>query len=234
MRKIKKADIIVFVCLLLFFLPFFLFDNLKQFYFDFNQRHGYVISFIKFFMLAPIGELIGLRLRTGKYYEKGFGLLPRAIVWGILGITIKMAFDIFSSGAPAMLHLMFDNFPADVMKQDFSWLKVIGAFSISLTLNLFYAPVLMTAHRIADEHIVMNNGTIKGFFKTVKVQAIMININWQVMWSFVFKKTIPLFWIPMQTINFLLPKDYRILVAALLGIVLGVILEISSLKEIGK
>ena len=51
------------------------------------------------------------------------------------------------------------------------------------------------------------------------------------MWGFVYKKTIPLFWIPAHTITFLLPAEYRILVAALLGIVLGVILGIASLKS---
>ena len=192
------------------------------------------MSYIKFFMLAPVGEVIGLRIRTGKYYSPGFGILPRAIVWGFLGVSVKMAFDIFTAGAPVMINKMWSAFPADVMKHDFSGLKLIGAFAISFTMNIFYAPVLMTVHKITDEHISMNGGTLKGFFSPIKMEKIMTTINWKVMWNFVYKKTIPLFWIPMQTINFLLPEAYRILVAALLGIVLGVILAIASLKGQGK
>jgi hypothetical protein len=52
-----------------------------------------------------------------------------------------------------------------------------------------------------------------------------------VQWGFVFKKTIPLFWYPAHTLTFLLPAEYRILFAALLGIVLGVLLSVASLKS---
>lgn len=226
----KKADFF-FVCfLVIVFLPFFLFQEVFQFYSDFNREHAYLMSFIKFFFLAPIGEIIGLRIHKGIYREKNFGLLPRAIVWGCLGVTVKMAFDIFSSGAPVMLHKIWEYFPANAMEEDFSFNKLVGAFAISVTLNIFYAPVLMTAHKIAEEHIIWYKGRLKGFFRPIRVNKIVNSINWQVMWNFVFKKTIPLFWIPVQTINFLLPKEYQILVAALLGIVLGVILEASSLK----
>jgi hypothetical protein len=45
----------------------------------------------------------------------------------------------------------------------------------------------------------------------------------------VFKKTIPFFWIPAHTITFLLPADFRILFAAILGVALGIILAIADL-----
>jgi len=56
-------------------------------------------------------------------------------------------------------------------------------------------------------------------------------INWKVQWNFVFKKTIPFFWIPAHTGVFLMPAEYRILAAAVLSIVLGVILAIASLMQ---
>ena len=55
-------------------------------------------------------------------------------------------------------------------------------------------------------------------------------MNWDVMWNFVFLKTIPLFWFPAHTITFLLPPDFQVLFAALLGIALGLILAFASLK----
>jgi len=55
-----------------------------------------------------------------------------------------------------------------------------------------------------------------------------------VMWNFIFKKTIPFFWIPAHTITFLLPAEFRVLFAAVLGIALGLILAIGSQKAIGE
>ena len=31
-----------------------------------------------------MGELLGLRISSGHYFRKGFGVLPRAVVWGFL------------------------------------------------------------------------------------------------------------------------------------------------------
>jgi hypothetical protein len=47
------------------------------------------------------------------------------------------------------------------------WRKVLVSFSISTALNLFYAPVLMTFHKITDMHILENGGTLRGFFQPV-------------------------------------------------------------------
>lgn len=46
--------------------------------------------------------------------------------------------------------------------------------------------------------------------------------------NFVFKKTIPFFWYPAHTITFLLPGEMRVLFAAILGVVLGVLLAIAA------
>jgi prepilin signal peptidase PulO-like enzyme (type II secretory pathway) len=44
-------------------------------------------------------------------------------------------------------------------------------------------------------------------------------------------KTIPLFWIPVHTITFMLPPHYRVVIAAYLSIVLGVFLVYSNKKN---
>ena len=235
----KRSDIIFILFLLAIFVPFFISDNLYAFYIDFNANYPFLISFIKFAILATLGELLGLRIRHGKYFEKGFGIVPRAIVWGILGVSIKMAFIIFGEGAPMMLQVMGLHFPVDppseILKQDFfstfSGLQLLSAFAVSATMNIFFAPVFMTFHKITDSHILAHGGTLRGFIKPIQFAKILHEMNWKVQWNFVIKKTIPFFWIPAQTINFLLPEEYRILVAALLGIVLGVILSIASLKS---
>jgi hypothetical protein len=124
--------------------------------------------------------------------------------------------------------------PADILNQDFfghfSWLQLLTAFSVGAMLNLFFAPVFMTVHKITDAHIAATGGSLRGFFSPINVREIIATINWRVQWDFVFKKTIPLFWIPAQTFNFLLPAEYRILVAAIYSIILGVILAIAAHK----
>ena len=235
----KRSDLFFTLFIVLLFMPFFLSDEVFTFYEEFNHGHPFLISFLKFAVLATMGELIGLRIRHGRYFEKGFGIFPRAVVWGILGVSIKMAFIIFGEGAPRMLQVMGVHFavdpPSSVLSQSFvfsfSGLQLLAAFTVSVTMNVFFAPVFMTFHKITDTHIIAHQGKLKSLVSPIKFGEILGNMNWNVQWGFVIKKTIPFFWIPAQTFNFLLPGEYRILVAALLGIVLGVILSIASIKS---
>ena len=226
-----RNDLFFILGLSCFFLPFYIFKGLFEAYYQFNLEHGLLMSFIKFFILATLGELIGLRIKTGSYYYKGFGLLPRAIVWGFLGITIYMAFAIFASGTPVLLEKVGFHDATGILHSGFSWKKILVSFSIATALNLFYAPVLMTFHKITDTHILDHGGRMRGFLRPIQFARIFREINWDVQWNFVFKRTIPLFWIPAQTITFLLPEEYRVLFAAFLGIILGVILGVAALKN---
>jgi len=235
----KKADFVFGLLFTALFAPFFLSQEVFDFYSYFNATCPFLISFVKFAVLATLGEVIGLRIRKGVYYQHGFGIFPRALVWGILGISIKAAFVIFGEGGPQILAILgfrFDTpYPSHILNLEFlenpTWLHFFSAFSVSLTLNLFFAPVFMTVHKITDEHIHRTGGNLKRFFTVPDTVNIITQLNWKVHWNFVLKKTIPLFWIPAQTINFLLPGEIRILVAAILGIVLGIILSVASLKE---
>jgi len=229
--KKRYKDFLFLLALLVLFLPFLLSDRIFQAYYHFNLQNGLLMSFIKFFFLATLGELIGLRIKTGRYWQQGFGLLPRALVWGFLGMTIYLAFGIFASGTPVILEKMGFRDARSLLGAELGWRKVLVSFSISTALNLFYAPVMMTFHKITDTHILETGGSLRGFFGPMDLARILKEINWDVQWNFVFKRTIPLFWIPAQTITFLLPEEYRVLFAAFLGIVLGVLLAIAALKN---
>ena len=228
----NRKDIYFILIIILAFLPFFLSEKVFDFYIQFNANHGMITSFIKFAILATLGEIIGLRIKTGSYYQQGFGVLPRAIVWGFLGLTIKMAFIIFAVGTPAFLAYLGMTDAPIIMKQSFSIDKLIVAFSISAAMNLIYAPVMMTMHKITDMHILANGGTLKGFFKPILFRKYFVNLDWNVQWNFVFKKTIPFFWIPAHTFTFLLPSDFQVLFAAILGVALGAILAVAGMKKV--
>jgi len=226
----KGKDVLFLGAVALFFGLFLIFPDLLAAYKAFNKAHGMIMSFCKFAVLATLGEVIGLRVSAGVYNRPGFGILPRALVWGFLGLLINLAFIVFASGVPTFLATMgLEAGPQTT--QALSGTQVLTAFSISAAMNLIFAPVMMTLHKVTDTHIINNGGTLLGFLRPIKVRQIMIGLNWDVMWSFVFKKTIPLFWIPAHTITFLLPAEYRVLFAALLGIALGLILAIAALKK---
>jgi len=227
----KKNDLFFLIFVLVLFVPFFVSGELYTGYKTTNAAHPFLIGFLKFAILATMGESIGLRLREGVYNKKGFGLLPRAIVWGFLGMTIVMAFKIFSAGAPAFLKALGIEGAAESLVGPISGLRILTAFTISVTLNLIYAPVMMTLHKITDTHIVKNGGTVAGLLKPIKMGDIIAKLDWKVQWNFIFKKTIPFFWIPAHTITFLLPVEFQVLFAALLGIALGVILSLGVLMS---
>jgi len=227
----KKSDLYFLMFITLLFVPFFVSEDIYSGYKTLNASHPFFVGFLKFAVLATMGESIGLRLREGIYNKAGFGLLPRAIVWGFLGITIVMAFKIFASGAPVFLKILGFEGAAESLAGPMTGLRLLTAFTISITLNLIYAPVMMTLHKITDTHIVKNGGTVAGLLRPVKMGEIMANLDWKVQWSFIFKKTIPFFWIPAHTITFLLPVGFQVLFAALLGIALGVILSLGVIMS---
>lgn len=230
----KRNDLVFIIVIILILLPFFLISEVFSAYVSFNASHGMIMSFIKFALLATLGEMIALRIRKGRYNEPGFGILPRALVWGFLGLTIKAAFVIFSTGTPVLAEYLGLNGAVTAMKGDLCWLKVLVAFCISTAMNITYAPVMMTFHKITDTHILQTGGTLKGLFSLIPFAQIFSRINWDVQWNFVFKKTIPFFWIPAHTITFLLPADLQVLFAAMLSIALGLLLAIASMKTVKK
>ncbi len=228
----KRQDIYFAIVMLAIFLPFFISADLYQWYKDFNADHAMVMAFLKFGILATLGEMLGCRISTGNYTTPTFGVLPRMIIWGLLGMAISMAMSVFSVGIPAFIVSMGGaDLVADFGAEGISFGKFVVALSISVMMNTFFAPVFMTFHKITDTHIAENGGSITALLKPIAMRRHMVQLNWDRQWNFIFKKTIPLFWYPAHTITFMLPGEYRVLFAALLGVALGVILAIGARKK---
>jgi hypothetical protein len=224
----KKQDIFFLLFILVVFLPFVFIPELYAGYKSFNAEHAYIMAFLKFGILATAGEMLGLRIKTGSYSAVGFGIMPRAVVWGLLGIWIAIAMKVFSTGAPYIVQYLGVDGVVEAMKGSFTLQKLLGAFAISLLMNTSFAPVFMTIHKITDTHIINNGGKLSSLIKPLPFGKLLASLNWDVQWNFVFKKTIPFFWVPAHTITFLLPTDFQVLFAALLGIALGVLLAIAA------
>ena len=230
-RFMKRTDLYFIVAIAAIFLPFFLSAPLYEWYSTFNASHGMVMSFLKFSILSTLGEMLGCRISTGKYVTPTFGVLPRMVVWGFLGMGINMAMIIFSKGTPMFMQYMgmtnaVEAFTADGFSMDKLWV----ALAVSVAMNTIFAPVFMTFHKVTDAHIAAHNGSLKALVTPIPMAERLGTLNWQAQWGFVFRKTIPFFWYPAHTITFLLPAEQRVLFAALLGIVLGVLLAVSVKK----
>lgn len=231
----KRKDLIFILCLIVFVGLFIIVKPLNQWFLSWSAAKDYrsfIMAFLKFGVLSTMGECIGLRISQGCYNKKGFGLIPRFLVWGVLGTCISIAMTIFASGTFSFLSLCgLKGLNAQTIIEYPFAVNLLYAFCVSVFMNTFFAPVFMTVHKVTDTHILNTGGTLKGFFSPIDFGNILKNLNWQVQWNFVFKKTIPFFWYPAHTITFLLPSQYRVLFAALLGVALGIILSIANMKK---
>ena len=107
---------------------------------------------------------------------------------------------------------------------------VLKAFYTSAIMNLAFAPTFMAFHRYTDTLIDMVCGEGRKM-DGISLPEVTDRIDWRGFIGFVVLKTIPFFWIPAHTVTFLLPPEYRILVAALLSIALGAILAYAKRKN---
>lgn len=231
----KKSDLLFALLLCIIFLPFIISKDAYNFYTTMTKEHGMLMGFIQYALLATIGEMLGLRLQTGEYVNKSFGILPRALVWGTLGLTIVAAINIFAVGTPPFLDYVFGleqgGLSTALTSSEFTGLKLLGAFCMAFFMDVFFSPLFMIVFTIYDMHIKQTGGTLMGFFShKVQYSKNLQNFNWKVQWQFVFMKTIPFFWIPAHTIMYLIPAEFQVLMSSMLGIVLGVILFIANRK----
>lgn len=211
----KKGDIFWGLGILAFVL-IILIPASHEVFVSFTSTHPYLGGFIKFAILATMGELLAIRITTGDY-KKPSGLIYRALIWGLLGMVIVLIFGLFAIGVKGNLEIGM--LPGGTSKLAF-------AFFVSAIMNTTFAPTMMAFHRCTDTYIDLKYEK-KG---KVTVSEVVDRIDWNGFISFIVIKTIPFFWIPAHTITFLLPPEYRVLVAASLSIALGAILAFAKRK----
>ncbi len=179
-----------------------------------TTSHPYIGGFIKFAILATMGELLGIRLNLG-YYKKPNGLFFRGVIWGLLGIVITLAFPVFSKGIYLAQESGLLPFYGSLIAQ---------AFFTSFFMNIIQSPTIFLFHKCTDTYIDLKYK----LNSKISLNTVATNINWYNLISFTILKTIPFFWIPCHTIVFLLPSEYRVLASAFLSIALGLILSLST------
>ena len=178
-----------------------------------TRAHPYLLGMAKFALLGTMGELLSWKVVSGQWKLAGVRLWQRALVWAGIGVMLTLAFPMFSAGVDGLLSQGY--LPG-------SGSKLLTAFWKSFFLQAVFAFPFMTFHRITDALI--ERGLL---FKRWPFVEIYRNIDWDNMFTVV-GGSILWFWLPIHTFNFMLPPEFRVIVAALLAIVLGLILGMAK------
>ncbi len=179
-----------------------------------TAAHPFIMGFVKFSLLATVGELFAIRL-TKKTWCFPSGVAARACIWGFLGIVIALMFKVYSGGVAYIIELgLIPGISG----------RFGPAFLCSLLMNATFAPTMMIFHKITDTAITMKyNGE-----RQISLKSVVQNIDFKTLIGFTIALTIPCFWIPAHTISFMLPGEYQIVMAASLSIALGILLSLKK------
>lgn len=166
------------------------------------------MGFLKFALLASLGELISFRFSLGAWaFPRGF--FYKVFLWGFVGLFVAFSFEFYSAGVKGLLQKG---------KLPFGESQIAFAFFTSLLNNLTFAPLMMSFHKFWHTYIDLN------FERKTSLEKTLDSISWKNFLGFICLKKIPFFWIPVHTLTFLLPEAYRVLFASFLSLVLGVLL----------
>lgn len=209
----KKGDLI-WGAVFLGFVAILVMPVSRAAFIGFTSAHALLGGFLKFSVLASMGELLASRVGSGDWKFSSFFMM-RAIIWGLLGAVITMIFTIYATGVTALL-------AKGILPGEGSTLAF--AFFTSFLMNTTFAPTFMYVHRITDTYLDMKHAGEKD----LSLGNVVKTIDTAGFWTFVIKKTVPFFWVPAHTLTFLLPGEYRVLAAAGLSIALGLILTIAK------
>jgi hypothetical protein len=183
-----------------------------------SAEHPYIMGFIKFALLATIGEIFALRIKKKEWVLPVLAV-PRMLIWGLIGVAITFMMKFFSNGVSAMMDKgLLPNPPEGF------WQKLLRAFFTAALMNLCFGPVFMAFHKCTDKYLELRAAGAQ----KPGLGGVIESIDWHGFVSFTLFKTIPLFWIPAHTLTFMLPAEYQVIVAAALSIALGIILSLKK------
>ena len=192
----------------------------REAFMSFSGTHPYMGGFIKFIILATMGDLLGTRLVKGKYVIPK-GVIYRAVVWGIIGLMTTLMFTLFMGGASVAQGKGL---------LPFEGVGIAQAFFGSAIMNLTFGPMMMTFHKFMD---LLIDAKYERRGK-ITLSSLVDKVDWHTLVEFSWAKTCILFWIPAHTIVFMLPSEFRVLVSAFLSIALGLLLAFAKKEKIVK
>lgn len=176
--------------------------SLIQTFGDYQKTYPIITAMIQFAVLGTVGEMIGSKLRGTKFAYSPKNILSKMIIWAVLAVAIKYAFVGFGGFTEALLHKHF--LPAAASS------GVFKAFFISFFTNIMFGPLLILGHRYMDN-------IAAGIINWKGIKTALLTLIW--------------FWIPAHTVTFILPPHWRISLAAVWSVVLGIIMGYANRKN---
>lgn len=166
-----------------------------DFYISLVKAHPILTAMAQFALLGTLGEVISKWLAAGRVFSP----------FGVRGTLLRMC---GWAALAVCIKYAFTGFAAFVEGlSSHGLLPELGApgkaFAISLSMNLQFGPFLVIAHRLIDN-------AIDGRPNWANLDKGLLSLLW--------------FWVPAHTMTFLLPPDFRIGLAALWSLALGLIL----------
>lgn len=212
----NKKDVLWLLCVAAF-LALLAAPPTAPYYRAINASYPYVAGFVKFAVLATLGDLLSVRILRSDWVKiPGIGW--RAAVYGVIGILITLVMQLFHGGVIGA---------QEIVLLPFAGSSFATAFFTSASMNLFFGPTFMGFHRVSDTFIDL----CYRLSRRPTAAEVISAIDWHGFLTFVVAKTIPFFWIPVHTLVFLLPGEYRVLAAALLSMAMGAILSFAKAKK---
>ena len=210
----KKGDF-VWIAALLVWVLILVVPSSRALFISVTDAHPYAGGFIKFAILASMGDMLGIRVIKGEWIAPK-GLMYKALVWGIIGLMVTLVFTVFMGGAAAAQASGKLPFNGSILAQ---------AFFGSSIMNVTFGPMMMVFHRFTDMYI---DSKCDNKEAKVTMRELIEKNDWNSLVEFSWLKTCPFFWIPAHTIVFLLPSYYRVIVSAFLSIALGLLLAFAK------
>lgn len=183
----------------------------------FNREAPYLAGFVQFALFATAGELLSTRILEGVWAVNRAAWF-KAASWGFGGVCVTLAFRVFSAGTLGAME-------AGLLP--FSGSALAAAFFTSCTNNLFFAALHSALMRVCGNYADLR--FTQG--KRIRVRDAVNSVDWGELVDFTLFKTIPFFWIPINTLGFLLPADLRVVFAAMLSLVFGILMTVLKLRE---
>jgi len=205
-EKTRLFDVLAIFYLLAFLA--IVFFNLDVFI-ALTTQYPLPMGFLKLALLATFGEMVKIRRLNGQWNFKDWPF--KFVVWGFFGVWFAIVFPLFGTGLAGVT--------AKGLWPSFG--GIFAAFSTSLWMNILalYAWPMMLVHEYFNKVIEK-----KRFVSTIKFGE---ELDKRVWFRFI-PLTVLFFWLPAHTVTFLLPEEFRVLMAALLSLALGFLLTIKK------
>lgn len=217
-RRAGLAAGIISIAVIVLFAVILIIPASREVFKRLSSEHPYVMGFIKFALLATVGEVLALRLRR-REWALPFYVGWRMLIWGLIGVAITFMMKTYSYGVAGLT----ENGLLPGKGTGFG-ARLLRAFYTAAVMNLTFGPTFMATHKCTDKYLELRHDGVK----KPGIRGVVGGVDWPSFVSFTLFKTIPLFWIPAHTLTFMLPAEYQVIAAAALSIALGIILSLKK------